>query len=122
MDIENLTIGQARKLANLFCKEGTVDAPAENGRAVIVRSRDAGVQFGYLQKYEGRTVYLKNARQMWQWKAAQGGSLLDCATYGVTKSGCKFSSPNASVIVFDACAIIDCTDAAVNSIGDVKWA
>lgn len=91
-----------------------------NGRAVIVRSRDAGVQFGYLDKFEGSTVYLTNARQMWSWTAAEGGTLLDCATHGV-KAG-KFSTVSAAVIVIGACAIIDCTEKAVKTLESAKWA
>lgn len=65
-------------------------APQENtltpgsGRKVIVRSRDAGVQYGELEGYNEKFVVLKNARQMWSWTAAKGGSLLDCANYGVS--------------------------------------
>lgn len=126
MDLNSLTIGQAKELAALF---GNVGAKAEassyvmgDGRAVIVRSRDAGVQFGYLDKFaaDGSTVYLTNARQMWAWTAAEGGTLLDCATHGV-KAG-KFSTVSSAIIVIGACAIIDCTDKAVKTLEASKWA
>ena len=90
-----------------------------NMRPVIVRSRDAGVQFGYLERYDGSTVYLKNARQMWSWTAASGGTLLDCAMHGV-RAG-KFSNVADAVIVIGACAIIDCTDVAVRSLEAATW-
>ena len=91
------------------------------GRKVIVRSRDAGVQYGELESYatDGSTVTLRNARQMWSWTAAQGGTLFDCATYGV-KSG-RFSGFSDRVIVIGACAIIDVMGDAERSLGDAKW-
>ena len=120
MTIDNLTIGEAKALAAMFA--GVPSKPAMtpgNGRAVIVRSRDAGVQFGYLDGYEGSTVHLRNARQMWSWTAKSGGTLLDCATIGV--KGGKFSGVAPAVTVIGACAIIDCTDEAVKSLSDAKW-
>lgn len=92
-----------------------------NGRPVIVRSRDAGVQFGYLEEYSptGATITVRNARQMWSWTAAKGGTLLDCATHGV-KAG-KFSTVSERVIVLNACAIIDCTPEAVKSLESASW-
>lgn len=128
MNIDNLTLGEMKQIAALMNGVATKDqanAPAfiaGGERPVIVRSRDAGVQFGYLLGYAGREVHLRDARQMWQWKAAKGGTLLDCATHGVNASGSKFSGPVSRVIVLEACAIIDCTDDCVTSIGGVKWA
>ena len=124
INTDDLTIKQARELAEQFC--GTQIArsydQAAGGlmRPVIVRSRDAGVQFGYLDHFEDSTVYLKNARQMWSWTAAKGGTLLDCATHGVSAG--KFSTVAAAVIVIGACAIIDVSEAAVKSLEDAKWA
>ncbi len=121
MNIEDLTIKEAREIAAMFSGTTATAHPRViegDGRAVIVRSRDAGVQFGYLEKYEGSTVYLKNARQMWSWIAAKGGTLLDCAVHGV--SGGKFSTPT-DVVVIGACAIIDVSPDAVKSLELAKW-
>lgn len=119
MSIDNLTIGEAKQLAAMFANANASSRIQGNGRPVIVRSRDAGVQFGYLESYEGSTVHLRNARQMWSWTAAEGGTLLDCATHGV-KAG-RFSTTCASVTVIGACAIIDCTDKAVKTLEAAKW-
>jgi hypothetical protein len=120
MNTDDLTIKRARELAAMFC--GTPVAatvPKSDERPVIVRSRDAGVQFGYLLGYEGSTVHLRDARQMWSWTAAEGGTLLDCATHGV-KAG-KFSTSASRVTVIGACAIIDCTEKAVKTLESAKW-
>ena len=121
MDIDSLTIGQIKSLTAML--GGAAQSPLTvqgNNRPVIVRSRDAGVQYGYLDKFEGSTVYLKNARQMWSWTAAEGGTLLDCATHGI-KAG-RFSTIAPAVIVIGACAIIDVTEKAKSSLENAKWA
>ena len=130
MNIDTLTIGEAKQIAAMVAsvKEAPSSAPQPafnvgDERPVIVRSRDAGVQFGYLLGYTPTgEVHLRDARQMWSWKAAKGGTLLDCANHGVAPSSCKFSGPCSKVIVIGACAIIDCTPAAVATFGSVKWA
>lgn len=122
MNIEDLTLKQMREIAALVAGVSPAESAVKIGgmRPVIVRSRDAGVQFGYLDHYEGSTVHLKNARQMWSWTAASGGTLLDCATVGV-KAG-KFSGVADAVTVIGACAIIDCTEVAVKTLESAKWA
>ena len=124
MNIDNLTIGEAKKLAAMF--GGTATEPRAGWkpgdlRPVIIRSQMAGVQFGLLVGYEGREVHLKDARQMWQWKAAKGGTLLDCATHGITRSSSKLSGPVANMIALEVSAIIDCTKEAAESIGGAEW-
>jgi hypothetical protein len=121
MNIDNMTYGELKAIAAMFAAVPVAThSSTPDGRAVIVRSRDAGVQFGYLDRIEGSTVYLTKARQMWSWTAASGGTLLDCATHGV-KAG-KFSAFAAGVIVIGACAVIDCTSDAVKKLEDAKWA
>jgi hypothetical protein len=88
-------------------------------RKVIVRSREQGVVYGELVKYHGREVHVKNARQMWSWTAAKGGTLLDCANYGVSKG--KFSITQANLIMLEACAIIDVSPNAVASLESQSW-
>lgn len=119
MDLNNLKSAIA-----LLERIGVTATPApstigEVGRKVIVRSRDAGVIYGEYAGNDGSTVHLTNARQIWRWCAADGISLIDVATYGVRKSGCKFSPAQATVIVFNACAMIDVTGTAATSIEDV---
>lgn len=122
MNLDQLTIGEAKQLASLFGGQPQKTSVIDGGnRPVIVRSRDAGVQFGYLQEYavDGSTVTITKARQMWSWTAAEGGTLLDCATHGVSKG--KFSTTAERVVVINACAIIDCTDKAVKTLESQKW-
>lgn len=131
MSTPTLTIEQA--IANASVLNGTQAAPppkaakeaiGQIGRPVIVRSRDAGVLFGEYNGNDGSTVHLTEARQMWQWKAAKGGTLVDCAIHGVEAANCKFSPAQATVTVFNACALIDCTTEAaksIRSVGGKPW-
>jgi hypothetical protein len=120
MNIDELTFGDMKKIAALVGTHSPVqDTEPGDGRPVIVRSRDAGVLYGLYAGRNGSTIKLTNARQMWRWKAKEGGSLVDCAKYGVDASGCKFSVGEATAQVFNACALLDCTDSAAISINAV---
>jgi hypothetical protein len=112
------------KLATSKAEAPKLTIIGELGRPVIVRSRDAGVLFGEYAGNDGSTVHLLNARQMWRWHAAEGGTLIDCATEGVIPAKCKFSPSRASVTVFNACALIDCSikaAASIRSVAGGKW-
>jgi len=120
-----LTIEQAIAIAGVLCGSKPADPAPANvnmavGSPVIVRSRDAGVLFGEYAGNDGSTVHLRNARQMWKWHAAVGGTLLDCAVNGVKPSNCKFSPSQATVTVFNSCALIACTDTGAVSIRSVE--
>jgi hypothetical protein len=117
MNMEKLK--QAIEIAKMLDGSGEMASGAD-GRFVIVRSRDAGVLFGNYDGNQGSTVKLRNAVQMWKWKAAKGGTLADCAEFGVDASECKFSFARATVTIFNACALIDCTDVAAKSIASVQ--
>lgn len=112
MNIEKVKM--AIDIAKLI--DDDVEQVAADGRPVIVRSRDNGVMFGNYASNHGSTVSLTNAVQMWRWKAVKGGTLVDCAEFGVDKSGCKFSHGQAAVTIFGACALIDCSPKAAKSI------
>jgi hypothetical protein len=115
MDLNALKSAVA--LLEQISQPATASAPiGQLGRKVIIRSRDAGVIYGEYAGNDGSTVHLKNARQLWKWCAATGISLIDVATYGVKKSECKFSPAQATVTVFNACAMIDVTAEAAASV------
>lgn len=136
MDIDTLTIKEAREaiargkeVEAMLGGNAVPTANASNpkftvGDYVIVRSRDAGVQFGRYAGNDGSTIHLTDAVQMWKWHAAAGGTLIDCAAAGVIKDNCKFSPSQGRLTVFNACALIACTDEATESLKSVsggKW-
>jgi len=123
MDIQKLK--DALEIVKMLQGGECASKPEGDGRPVIVRSRDAGVLYGnYAGHTDNGTVHLRNAVQLWQWRAAKGGTLADVAEYGVKNDGCKFSFAKATVTVFNACALIEVTPQAAKSIESVeggKW-
>ncbi len=122
MNIDDMTIKQAREIARLFCDQPqTSSATACDmvGHRVIVRAVNAGAVYGTLASLDGDTAVVRDARQMWHWTAKQGGTLIDCATHGV--KGGKFSAVSDSVTVLGACAIISVSTDAENSLDDASW-
>lgn len=90
MNLEDLTIGQARELARLFGAAAPTSAPSPFvGRYVIVRCYSAGVHAGELVSQDGDIVILKNSRRLWQWKAKAGVALSGVAVNGLSSSGSK---------------------------------
>lgn len=85
---------------------------------VIVRTYSAGVFAGFLQSRSGKEVVLINARRLWYWKGA--ASLSQLAMSGTSNpAGCKFPVAVDRVELLEAIEILDCTDAARQSIESV---
>lgn len=116
MDIDSMTIGEAKKLAQMF--GGAKSVPKELiGDYVIVRCRDAGVHAGTLVDYEGRNVVLKNSRRLWYWVCAEKQhSLSGVACVGLDAKKSKIPAPVHTLVLSDACEIISTTEAAQKSI------
>lgn len=118
MNINDLTIGQAKELASLFANNNTQETlNTMIGKKVIIRTYSAGVWFGELAEKARNEVILKNARRMWRWWAKESISLSACAIYGIKHDQSKIVSPVESVWL-EAIEIIPCTDAAIKSLED----
>jgi hypothetical protein len=122
MNLDDLTIGEARKLAAMFngadCAAPVATKPNDLiGQKVIVRAYRAGVHYGELVSVEGECVTLKNARRLWYWLVAdkKGISLSDVAEHGLHKDS-KVCAVVGTQIVIDACEIITTTATAQKSI------
>lgn len=120
MNIDHLTYAELKKIAAMF---GNQAAPTKSAarvegdlRPVIVRARDAGVHYGKLVAYEGRTVWLEDARRLWSWTAKSGIALNGVATSGINAGKSKVDSMVKNIAILDACEIIDCTSEAAKTI------
>lgn len=85
MNIDDLTVGQAKELAALF-SSAQPQAPGLNsmvGKKCVVRTYSAGVWFGEIVEKSGNEVIVKNARRMWRWWATEGISLSAVALHGI---------------------------------------
>ena len=88
MNIDELTIGQAKRLACLFGKEhdepkGKCCHPMMNKRCLI-RTYSAGVHIGDVVFIDGMEVKLENALRLWKWEGG-GLSLSAVANNGIVK-------------------------------------
>ena len=107
MNIDELTIGQAKQLAGLF--GGAMCQPKKEliGEYVIVRCRDAGVHAGILVDYEGRNVTLRNSRRLWYWVCAERQhSLSGVAAVGIDQGKSKIPAVIPTLVLPEACEII----------------
>lgn len=85
----------------------------------IVRTNRAGVFFARVEKLDGDTARLSDARRLWYWDGA--ASLSQLAQEGVKRPGnCRFTVTVPSMVVFGVIEIIPCTAAAIESINGVK--
>ena len=110
IDIESLTIKQARELAAILSTMGIGQAagaptttpgdlaPERIGKVVLVRSRGSGVWVGTLTARStsaaGHSVSLTNARRIWSWTGAA-----ECSQLALTgpKDG-KIGATSAPVV------------------------
>ena len=117
IDINSLTIGQAKELAALFGGASQQQQPslAMIGKKCIVRTYSAGVWFGEIAEKSGKEVIVKNARRMWRWWAAEGISLSAVALHGVKHDQSKIVAAVPAVWL-EAIEIIPASDYAIASI------
>lgn len=118
MNIEDLTIKQARELAALFGASQSVSAAPHPfiGRHVIARCYSAGVHAGEVVSVDGENVTLKNSRRLWSWKAKEGVALSGVAQHGLKKDGGKVDVVNPEIYLTGVCELIPTSAAAKDSI------
>jgi len=87
----------------------------------IVRTNRAGVFFGKIEKRDGNSVTLTNARRIWQWQGA--ASLSELAEHGTASpSQCRFPCAVSEVELLDVIEILGVTEKAAASIDGVpEW-
>ena len=117
MDIDYLTIGQAKELNKLF--SGTSQASDginyAVGKVVIIRTYSAGVWCGTLRQKAGNEVVLSDARRMWRWWSAESISLSGVANFGIVRDKSKIA-PKVDGVWLEAIEIIPVTKIAEDSI------
>jgi hypothetical protein len=112
MNLDDLTIGQAKELAALFAK--TAMQPTYSAQIASLGTHDAipvivctdkrGVVFGYTQNVELRPITLTDARMCLYWSADVGG-VFGLAETGPT-TGCKISAIVPSISLEGVTAIM----------------
>lgn len=121
MNINDLTIGEAKELANIFGGK-----PQSNmlqkyvGKYVIVRSRNEGVNAGKVIELDDTGVVLEDARRLYYHKPVNKNVSWyeGVAMYGIS-SDSRIGCPVEKVIIEDYSLTI-CTDVAEKSIREAK--
>ena len=109
MKLDDLTIGEAKKLAALFSTTSVTTEHPFIGKYVIARCYSAGVHAGELVSCDGETAVLRDSRRLWNWKAADGVALSGLAQNGLAKnSGSKIDSKNPEIYLTGICELIPC--------------
>jgi len=122
VNIDDLTIGDVKKIAALAAQLGltSADKAADTphpfvGKYVICRCYSAGVHAGELVALDGDRAILHNSRRLWYWKARDGIALSGVAQNGIT-SDSKIDAVNPEIALTGVIEVIPCTEVARDSI------
>jgi hypothetical protein len=127
LNIDDLTIKQARELAALFSASQLPAATQPPniasgliGKYVIARCYAAGVHAGTVAAVDGENVILHDSRRLWSWQAKDGIALSGVAQHGIKDKGCKVDVVNPVLYLTGVCELIPATSAAMESINAYK--
>ena len=113
-----ISFNQAHALAEKLTADAACASDTDGLQYKIIRTYSAGVFAGYVEKDEGKTVVLKDARRLWYWAGA--ASLSQLAVKGTSKpQDCKFPVAVSHIELTEVIEKLDCTEAAKNSIDSV---
>ena len=116
IDINSITIGQAKELASLFgAAQQQSSLNSMVGKKCVIRTYSAGVWFGEIAEKSGNEVIVKNARRMWKWWAEEGISLSSVALHGVKRDQSKIVE-SVPAVWLEAIELIPASDKAIASI------
>lgn len=108
------TIKQTKKIQKPAAKKSNTKL-----KAVIIRSYEAGVHFGYLKSKTPTEVVLIKSRRIWYWKGANTCS--DLALTGLDADSSKVAPQLAEITISRWVEIIPCTQKSIESIEGAKW-
>ncbi len=125
IDINELTIGQIREIAATFPALFGTTAAADSitagmvGQYVLVRSRNEGVNAGYVEAADSTGVVLRNARRLWYHKpAVQSESWYEgVANHGLAQD-CRISGIVERKVIIEDYSLTLCSERARQSIED----
>lgn len=121
MNINELTIGQAKELASIFQTTGKTTAPHPFiGAYVIARCYSAGVHAGEVVSVDNENVVLKDSRRLWNWKANDGVALSGLAQSGLNGKDCKIDLVNPLIYLTGVCELIPCASGVKETIHGKK--
>lgn len=119
MNINDLTIGEAKELAAIFGGGGTTKKHGAAGQKCIIRTYASGVHFGEVISVENNggksRCEIKNSRRLWRWQTKNGISLSDLAR-GIDTSKSKICAVIPAHFIEDAIEFIPVADCVCDAI------
>jgi hypothetical protein len=125
MNIDDLTYGDMKKIAALFSggnhakNDPTRPSIADSmiGQYVIVRSRNEGINAGYVEMADETGVVLKDARRLWLHKPANSNlSWYEGVALSGVSDDSKISAAVDRKVIMEDYSITLCTNSAADSI------
>jgi hypothetical protein len=124
VNLIELTIGQVKKLASILNLSGLQKQSLTDsliGRYVIVRSRNEGINAGFVKAADETGIVLTQARRIWYHRPADK---LQSWYEGVANTGLdassKVSAPVTEKVIIEDYSSTPCTEAAIKSISSHK--
>lgn len=119
MNINDLTIGQAREISAFFsgASQNKGIASSMVGKFVIVRSRNEGINAGVVEMADETGVVLKDARRLWYHRpAVSTESWYEGVANHSLSDDSKVSGTVARKAIIEDYSMTECTDVARQSI------
>ena len=119
MNINDLTIGQAKELTNFFNKPENESSLLSSviGKYVIVRSRNEGVNCGYVKQADDTGVILTDARRIYYHRPLDKKlSWYEGVAISGLDGSSKMSNSVSEKIIIEDYSITICTDLAKKSL------
>ena len=124
MNLDELTIGEAKELVNLLTPTTNVTRPigaGALGKYVIVRTKNEGINAGYIKEMNQNGIILTEARRIWYHKPADKGmSWYEGVAISGLADGCKISHPVTMKIIMEDYSVTACTTKAKKSIEEYE--
>jgi len=86
------------------------------GRYVLVRSHEAGVHAGVLDRYERGEALLSKAKRLWYWIPGERLKWLSGVAEGGLATGSRLGCELPQILIGNVCEVIPCSDRAARSI------
>ena len=113
MDIDSLTFGELKQIANIFNKTQTQTESPMIGRKCVVRTYSAGVHFGTVAAHNDKQVVLTNARRIYYWEKAF--TLSAVAKHGIGGNS-KVSCVTDEILLTEAIELIPMKEKAIKNL------
>ena len=126
IDIEQLTISQVKQLAPLFSQLVPITAAQDSihsrhvGKYVLVRSRNEGINAGYVVAADETGIVLSEARRIWYHRPADETAWYEGVANSGLRSDSKISAAVVEKVIVENYSITVCTLDAQKSIQGFK--